>query len=42
MAQAKLELSDLSAFLAVARAGGFREGARVSNGSASALSDASC
>jgi len=40
MAQAKLELSDLSAFLAVARAGGFREGARVSNGSASALSDA--
>jgi DNA-binding transcriptional LysR family regulator len=36
----KVDLSDLSAFLAVARAGGFREAARTTNGSASGLSDA--
>ena len=35
-----VDLSDLNAFLAVARAKGFREGARVSGGSASALSEA--
>ncbi|OAG74524.1 LysR family transcriptional regulator [Gluconobacter japonicus] len=35
-----LELDDLSAFVAVARAGGFREAARVSGSSASGLSDA--
>ncbi|AYD02320.1 LysR family transcriptional regulator [Neorhizobium sp. NCHU2750] len=35
-----VEISDLQAFLTVARAGGFREGARVSGGSASGLSDA--
>jgi DNA-binding transcriptional LysR family regulator len=35
-----VEISDLQAFLVVARAGGFREGARVSGGSASGLSDA--
>lgn len=35
-----VDLSDLNAFLAVARARGFREGARVSGGSASALSEA--
>ncbi|CDX11228.1 putative DNA-binding transcriptional regulator [Mesorhizobium sp. ORS 3324] len=34
------DLSDLQAFLAVARAGGFREGARATAGSASALSEA--
>jgi DNA-binding transcriptional LysR family regulator len=34
------ELNDLQAFLAVARAGGFREGARATAGSASALSEA--
>ena len=30
-----LDLSDLTAFVTVARAGGFREGARAGNGSAS-------
>ncbi|MGA2190955.1 MAG: LysR family transcriptional regulator [Steroidobacteraceae bacterium] len=35
-----VDLGDLNAFLAVARAGGFREGARASGGSASALSEA--
>jgi DNA-binding transcriptional LysR family regulator len=35
-----VDLSDLNAFLTVARAKGFREGARVSGGSASALSEA--
>ncbi|MND68729.1 HTH-type transcriptional regulator DmlR [compost metagenome] len=35
-----VEMSDLQAFLTVARAGGFREGARISGGSASGLSDA--
>jgi DNA-binding transcriptional LysR family regulator len=35
-----VELGDLKAFLAVARAGGFREGARASGGSASGLSEA--
>ncbi|MBB3590601.1 DNA-binding transcriptional LysR family regulator [Rhizobium sp. BK529] len=34
------EISDVSAFLVVARAGGFREAARVSHMSSSALSDA--
>jgi DNA-binding transcriptional LysR family regulator len=34
----KVDLSDLKAFLAVARAKGFREGARVSGSSASGLS----
>jgi DNA-binding transcriptional LysR family regulator len=34
------DLADLNAFLAVARAGGFREGARASGGSASGLSEA--
>jgi DNA-binding transcriptional LysR family regulator len=36
----KVDLSDLNAFLAVARAKGFREGARVSGSSASRLSEA--
>jgi DNA-binding transcriptional LysR family regulator len=36
----KMELDDLAAFVAVARAGGFREGARVSGTSASGLSEA--
>ena len=36
----KGDLSDLSAFMVVARAGGFRDGARASGISASALSDA--
>jgi len=36
----KVDLSDLFAFVAVARAGGFREAARTTNGSASGLSDA--
>ncbi|TBA30847.1 LysR family transcriptional regulator [Rhizobium ruizarguesonis] len=36
----KADLGDLNAFVAVARAGGFREGARVSGGSASFLSEA--
>ena len=35
-----LNLSDLNAFLAVARARGFRDGARASGGSASGLSEA--
>jgi DNA-binding transcriptional LysR family regulator len=35
-----VELSDLSAFMAVARAGGFREAARASKASASGLSEA--
>ncbi|WP_105426288.1 LysR family transcriptional regulator [Neorhizobium tomejilense] len=36
----KIDLSDLNAFVAVARAGGFREGARTTGGSASGLSEA--
>jgi len=36
----KVDLSDLNAFVAVAQAGGFREGARASGGSASFLSEA--
>lgn len=36
----KADLADLNAFVAVARAGGFREAARVNRGSASALSEA--
>lgn len=36
----KVDLGDLNAFVAVARAGGFRDGARVSGSSASALSEA--
>jgi len=36
----KIELADLAAFVAVARAGGFREAARVTDGSASGLSEA--
>jgi DNA-binding transcriptional LysR family regulator len=36
----KADLGDLSAFVAVARAGGFRDAARVTGGSASGLSDA--
>ena len=36
----KIDLGDLNAFVAVARAGGFREGARVSGSSASFLSEA--
>src|ERR1700761_3400128 len=35
----KLDLNDLQAFLTVARAGGFRDGARVSGDSASSLSE---
>jgi len=35
-----VDLGDLNAFVAVARAGGFRDGARASGGSASGLSDA--
>ncbi|WP_136625527.1 LysR substrate-binding domain-containing protein, partial [Mesorhizobium norvegicum] len=35
-----MDLSDLTAFVAVARAGGFRDGARASGGSASGLSEA--
>jgi DNA-binding transcriptional LysR family regulator len=36
----KVDLGDLSAFVAVARAGGFRDAARAMSGSASGLSDA--
>ena len=36
----KVDLGDLDAFVAVARAGGFREGARTSGGSASSISEA--
>jgi DNA-binding transcriptional LysR family regulator len=36
----KVDLSDLNAFLAVARAKGFRQGARATGGSASGLSEA--
>ncbi|MCP3097807.1 LysR substrate-binding domain-containing protein [Myxococcus sp. K15C18031901] len=36
----KVDLGDLNAFLAVARAGGFRDGARESGSSASSLSEA--
>jgi DNA-binding transcriptional LysR family regulator len=36
----RIDLGDLSAFVAVARAGGFRDAARATNGSASGLSDA--
>ncbi|UVK44947.1 LysR family transcriptional regulator [Mesorhizobium sp. AR07] len=35
-----MDLGDLNAFVAVARAGGFRDGARASGGSASGLSEA--
>lgn len=35
----KLDLTTITAFITVARAGGFREGARLSGGSASRLSD---
>ncbi|TXN71401.1 LysR family transcriptional regulator, partial [Methylobacterium sp. WL18] len=35
-----MDLSDLATFVTVARAGGFREGARTGNGSASSLSEA--
>ena len=35
-----LDLADLAAFVAVARAGGFRDGARATGGSASGLSEA--
>ena len=35
----KLDLPNITAFVTVARAGGFREGARISGGSASRLSD---
>ena len=35
-----VDLGDLTALMVVARAGGFREGARISNGSASSLSEA--
>ena len=36
----KVDLADLNAFVAVARANGFRDGARISGGSASGLSEA--
>jgi DNA-binding transcriptional LysR family regulator len=36
----KVDLGDLSAFVAVARAGGFRDAARATSGSATGLSDA--
>jgi DNA-binding transcriptional LysR family regulator len=36
----KIDLADLNAFVAVARAGGFRDAARISRSSASALSEA--
>ncbi len=36
----KIDLGDLNAFVSVARAGGFREGARVTGSSASGLSEA--
>jgi len=36
----EIDLNDLNAFLVVARANGFRDGARVSGGSASSLSEA--
>jgi hypothetical protein len=36
----KIDSGDLSAFVTVAQAKGFRDGARASNGSASGLSDA--
>lgn len=36
----KVDLGDLNGFVAVARAGGFRDGARASGGSASGLSEA--
>ena len=40
MKQGKRDMGDVSAFLAVARAGGFREAARAGHTSSSALSDA--
>lgn len=40
MQTVRVDLSDLNAFVAVARAGGFRDGARASGGSASGLSEA--
>lgn len=36
----KIDLQDLNAFVTVARSGGFRDGARISGGSASGLSEA--
>ena len=36
----KIDLGELDAFVAVARAGGFRDAARISGRSASGLSDA--
>jgi DNA-binding transcriptional LysR family regulator len=36
----KTDLADLNAFVAVAHAGGFRDGARASGASASGLSEA--
>lgn len=40
MANDKVDLSDLNAFVTVARAKGFRDGARATGGSASAISEA--
>lgn len=40
MKQGEPEMGDVSAFLMVARAGGFREAARATDSSSSALSDA--
>jgi DNA-binding transcriptional LysR family regulator len=40
MANNKVDLTDLNAFVAVVRAGGFRDGARASGGSASGMSEA--
>jgi DNA-binding transcriptional LysR family regulator len=40
MANNKADLADLNAFVAVARAGGFRDGARAMGGSASGVSEA--
>src|SRR5579859_2492983 len=40
MANDKVDLADLNAFVAVARAKGFRDGARASGGSPSGLSEA--
>jgi len=40
MANDRVDLADLNAFVAVARAKGFREGARASGGSASGISEA--
>jgi DNA-binding transcriptional LysR family regulator len=40
MRTVKVDLGDLNAFVAVAHAKGFREGARASGGNASSLSEA--